>query len=105
MLGFIKGCHDKLELAHIQLMKVVKSTKCWVDHGSIEIGFQVGDLVLLKLDTVQFKPQVHISDALLRRFKGPFKLLKKFGNVAYKSELLKHTSSPFTFPCQSVGVL
>jgi len=60
-------------------------------HIRREIEFQVGDKSILDLGRAQFKPLVDMFSLLLWHFEGPFKVLKKIGNVTSRLELLGNT--------------
>ena len=47
--------------------------------------YQVGDLVFVKLSTLDRHKGLHKS--LIRKYEGPFSIEKRVGNVAYKVQL------------------
>ena len=47
--------------------------------------YQVGDLVLIKLSTLDRHKGLHKS--LIRKYEGPFPIEKRVGNVAYSVQL------------------
>ncbi|PKI54525.1 hypothetical protein CRG98_025039 [Punica granatum] len=49
--------------------------------------YQVGDLVLVKLHQILRHKGMH--SGLVRRYEGPFPVIERVGNVAYKLELSK----------------
>ncbi|KAE8715253.1 Detected protein of unknown function [Hibiscus syriacus] len=50
-----------------------------------DVNFEVGDLVLAKLANVLRHADVH--KGLVRRYEGPFRVVKRVGTMAYKLEL------------------
>ena len=82
---FAKAWQEQTDLARACLHKAGKRTKKWADQKRRDVQFQVGDLVLVKLHLVLRNPGMH--KGLVRRYEGPFKVLKRVGKVAYKLEL------------------
>ena len=61
--------------------------------------FQVGDMVFLKLQHYrQTSVQHRRSHKLSKRFFGPFKILERIGNVAYRLQLPQNAKI-HSFPC------
>jgi hypothetical protein len=61
--------------------------KSYADHRRIELNFEVGDLVCLKLSPMRGLRRFKVRGKLAPRFIGPFKILEKRGEVAYQLEL------------------
>ena len=62
--------------------------------------FQVGDMVFLKLQHYcQASVQHRLSHKLSKRFFGPFKILERIGNVAYRLQLPQKRKDKQCFPC------
>ena len=72
-------------MARVCLHKAAKSSKKWADRKRRNAQFQEGDLVLVKLHLVLRPKKIH--KGLVHRYKGPFRVLKRVGKVAYKLEL------------------
>ncbi|XP_071939392.1 uncharacterized protein [Coffea arabica] len=72
-------------MAKLYLEKAQQRMKKWVDCKRSFREFKEGDQVLVKLYQHGHIREVHKS--LMRRYKGPFTVLKKIGNMAYKVEL------------------
>ena len=49
--------------------------------------YQVGDLVFIKILPIQHKSTRGLHKGLVRRYEGPFPIIKKVGKVSYKVEL------------------
>ncbi|KAE8692279.1 hypothetical protein F3Y22_tig00110847pilonHSYRG00180 [Hibiscus syriacus] len=81
---FAKEWQEQHELARACLHKVGKWTKKWVDRKRRDVNFEVGDLVLPKLSGILRNPY---HKGLVRRYEGPFKVLKRVCTMAYKLEL------------------
>ena len=59
------------------------------DRGRTAREFEVGDLVLIKLNPAQIRSRVtsRTDTRLLRRYEGPVPVIAKVGKVAYKVQL------------------
>ena len=82
---FAKEWQEHHDLARACLHKAGKRTKKWADTKRRDVNFQVGDLVLAKLTGILRNPTVH--KGLVRRYEGPFKVVKRVGTMAYRIEL------------------
>ncbi|KAE8734320.1 hypothetical protein F3Y22_tig00000773pilonHSYRG00160 [Hibiscus syriacus] len=81
---FAKEWQEQHELARACLHKAGKRTKKWADRKRRDVNFEVGDLVLAKLSGILRNPY---HKGLVRRYEGPFKVLKRVGTMAYRLEL------------------
>ena len=72
-------------MARACLHKASKRSKKWADQNRRDVQFQVGDSVLAKLHLILRYTGLH--KGLVRRYEGPFKVVKRVGKVAYKLEL------------------
>ena len=79
---FAKGWQEKNELTHSCLNKAAKRIKKWAGKKRRHMLYQVGDLVLVKLSTLNRHKRLHKS--LIRKYAGPFLIEKREGNVAYR---------------------
>jgi hypothetical protein len=61
--------------------------KSYADHKRRELSFEVGDFVYLKVSPMRGLCCFKVRGNLAARFIGPFKILKKRGEVAYQLEL------------------
>ncbi|KAL3535721.1 hypothetical protein ACH5RR_004182 [Cinchona calisaya] len=79
-----KTWQDEANLARASLQKAAKKMKKWADEKRRFLEFEEGDLVLVKMHSILRYRKVH--KGLLRRYEGPFKVLRRVGKVAYKVE-------------------
>jgi hypothetical protein len=66
--------------------------KSYTDHRRRGQSFDVGDIVYLKESPMRGLRRFKVRGKLAPRFIGPFKILKKRGEVAYQLELLPQLS-------------
>jgi len=70
------------------LLKAKGRMKEQADKGRCEVEFRVGDMVYLKAQPYKLRPlTTRMNEKLSPRFYGPFKVLAKIGEVAYKLQL------------------
>ncbi|XP_048228757.1 uncharacterized protein LOC125369762 [Ricinus communis] len=69
------------------LDKAAKCMKKWPDVKKRSKEYNVGDLVMVKLLPNQFKSLRQVHKGLVRRYKGPFPIVKRVGAVAYQLQL------------------
>ena len=80
---------DMFEKAKDSLAKATRRMKKYADQGRRPLEFRVGDRVRLKL-TPQVWKKLHRKDVhkgLISRYDGPFEVIQKVGNVAYRLNL------------------
>ncbi|KAL5744158.1 hypothetical protein ACOSQ2_027274 [Xanthoceras sorbifolium] len=82
-----KDWQEQADIARSYLDKATRKMKKWADKKRRRVEFQVGDLVLVKLLPQQFKAFRKVHKGLVRKYEGPFPILKKVGKVSYKVEL------------------
>ncbi|CAL9010477.1 unnamed protein product, partial [Prunus brigantina] len=75
------------DLARAQLEKATWKMKKWADKHRRDVVFQPGDMVFVKLNPSQHKSTRRLHKALLRRYEGPFPIIRSVGRVAYRVEL------------------
>jgi len=76
------------EVIRQQLLRAQQRMKSQADKHRSERSFQVGDLVYLKLQPyIQQSVQARGNQKLAFRFFGPYKILQRVGEVAYKLDL------------------
>ncbi|CAL8091247.1 unnamed protein product [Prunus armeniaca] len=75
------------ELARAQLEKANRKMKKWADKHRRDVMFQPGDIVFVKLNPAQHKSTRKLHKALLKRYEGPFPIIRSVGRAAYRVEL------------------
>ncbi|KAG8374925.1 hypothetical protein BUALT_Bualt10G0046300 [Buddleja alternifolia] len=86
---FAMAKQDLLEEAKDILSKAQRRIKKYADLGRRDVEFSVGENVLLKL-TPQIWKKISskmVQRGLIPKYDGPFEILKKVGNVAYRLRL------------------
>ena len=90
---------EVLEEARESLEKAARWMKKYADRNRRPVEFQVGDQVLLKL-TPQIRKKVSIKTrhrSLIPKYDGPFEVLKRVGQVAYRLKLPDRLKLHLTF--------
>ncbi|CAN6720302.1 unnamed protein product [Malus baccata var. baccata] len=94
----LKERDNILSLLKNNLVAAQGKMKVQADKKRIERVFEVGDWVYLILVPYQHKSlATHHSHKLQPRFNGPFRVLAKVGNVAYKIQLPNHSKLHHVF--------
>ncbi|GKA17561.1 hypothetical protein Tco_0697398 [Tanacetum coccineum] len=78
---------EKIETIRERLKATKDRWKSYADNKSKPIEFNVGDFVMLKISPWKGVFQFKNKGKLSLRFIGPFKILKRVGEVAYVLEL------------------
>ncbi|KAE8649329.1 hypothetical protein Csa_015359 [Cucumis sativus] len=68
--------------------KAATKMKKWADRKRRLKEYQVGEKVMVKLLPNQFKSLRKVHKGLIRRYEGPFSIIKRVGKAAYRLELL-----------------
>jgi hypothetical protein len=69
--------------------------KCYVDQRRRPLTFQVGDFVYLKVSTVKGVQRFGVKKKLAPRYVGPYQIIERKGEVAYKIQLPEGMSTIF----------
>ncbi|KAG8376249.1 hypothetical protein BUALT_Bualt09G0043400 [Buddleja alternifolia] len=86
---FARAKQELLDEAKDSLSKAQRRMKKYADLGRRDVEFSVGENVLLKL-TPQIWKKISsktVHHGLIPKYDGPFEILKKVGNVAYRLRL------------------
>lgn len=78
---------DKFKLIQERLKVARSRQKSYADTRRRELQFQVGDKVFLKVSPVRGTLRFGQKGKLSRRFIGPYEILSKIGDVAYRLAL------------------
>ncbi|CAA0808162.1 Unknown protein [Striga hermonthica] len=86
---YARAQHELLVEARDSLAKAQRRMKKYADRGRRDVQFAVGDLVLLKVSPKVWK-QISakaVHRGLISKYEGPFEIVSKVGNVAYRLKL------------------
>ena len=83
----IKECKRKVKLIHDRLKVAQSRQKSYADSKRKETVYEVGDRVYLRLSPLRGVKRFGVKGKLAPRFVGPYKVLERMGEVAYKLEL------------------
>lgn len=96
---FAKDWQTQTAMAKASLDKASRRMKKWADQNRRPDPFNIGDLVLIKVDQFHHFNRVERSHkGLRRRYEGPMQILERIGRVSYKLQLphwLRHTHPVF----------
>ena len=96
---FAKSRQDLLDEARDSLEEASRRTKKYADKGRRPLEFEEGEKVLLKL-TPQIWKMIRNNQfqrGLIPKNDGPFEIMKRIGNVAYKLKLPERLKLHLTF--------
>ena len=83
----LKEAEDQVKSIREKLKTAQNRQKSYVDNRRRELAFVPGDHVYLKVSPLKRMRRFRISGKLAPRFIGPFPVLARRGEVAYKLEL------------------
>lgn len=87
-LEFVKAWQKNIEVARAYLEKASRHMKKWADKKRRIDPFEVGDLVLVKLDMFnKYKRTARAHNNLFRKYEGPVQIIEKVGKVSYRVKL------------------
>ena len=85
--NLIKESEQKVKLIHDRLKVAQYRQKSYADSKRKETVYEVGDRVYLRVSPLQGVKRFGVKGKLAPRFVGPYKVLERMGEVAYKLEL------------------
>ena len=83
----IKEFEEQVKLIRDRLKEAQSRQKCYADSKRKEIVYEVGDRVYLCVSPLRGVKRFGVKGKLAPRFVGPYKVLERMGEVAYKLEL------------------
>ena len=83
----IKESEQKVKLIHDRLKVAQSRQKSYADYKRKETVYEVGDRVYLRVSPLRGVKRFGVKGKLAPRFVGPYKVLERMGEVAYKLEL------------------
>ncbi|CAM8977083.1 unnamed protein product [Rhodiola kirilowii] len=92
----IRDATDKVRLIKDKLLAAQSRQKSYADPKHRELEFQVGDLVFLRISPMKGMMRFGKKGKLSPRYIGPFEILERVGNVAYRLALPSTLSSVHT---------
>ncbi|CAM8972006.1 unnamed protein product [Rhodiola kirilowii] len=84
---FIRDATDKVRLIKDKLLAAQSRQKSYADPKRRELEFQVGDHVFLRVSLMKGVMRFSKKGKLSPRYIGPFEILERVGNVAYRLAL------------------
>ena len=79
--------HEEADIRRAYLDKAARKMKKWADTRRRHVEYKEGDQVMIKLLPQQFKTLRKIHKRLVRRYEGPFRVVRRVGNVSYQLQL------------------
>jgi hypothetical protein len=86
-LEILQEVEKQVHMVRENLRVLQSRQKSYVDHRRRELSFEVRDFIYLKVSPMRRLRQFKVRGKLAPSFIGPFKILKKRGEVAYQLEL------------------
>ena len=83
----IKESEEKVKLIRDRLKVAQSGQKSYADSKRKETIYEVGDRVYLRVSPLQGVKQFGVKGKLAPRFVGPYRVLQRMGEVAYKLKL------------------
>ena len=85
---FLQDSQDILKVLKENIQQAQNQQKLYADQHQIERSFEVGDMVYLRLQPYrQSSLKKSGAKKLKPRFYGPYRVIRKVGEVAYEIEL------------------
>ena len=78
---------DKVQVIRQRMLEAQSRQKSYADHRRRELSFEVGDRVFLKVSPMRGVMRFGKRGKLSPRFIGPFEILERIGDVAYRIAL------------------
>jgi hypothetical protein len=91
----IQEVEEQVRMIRENLRTAQSRQKSYVDTRRRQLEFEEGDHVYLKVSPIQGMRRFKVKGKLSPRFIGPFKILKRVGQMAYHIELPNHLSDVY----------
>jgi hypothetical protein len=88
----LKDAEQQVQIIKENLRTAQSRQKSYADTRRRELEFEVGDYVYLKVSPIRGLRRFKVKGKLSPRYIGPFQVLERKGEVAYKLELPAHLS-------------
>ncbi|KAH9753791.1 Endonuclease [Citrus sinensis] len=79
--------HEEADITQAYLDKAARKMKKWADTRRRHVEHKEGDQVMIKLLPQQFKTLRKVHKGLVRRYEGPFRVVRRVGSVSYQLQL------------------
>ncbi|KAH9657886.1 Endonuclease [Citrus sinensis] len=79
--------HEEADITRAYLDKAARKMKKWAETRRRHVEYKEGDQVMIKLLPQQFKTLRKVHKGLVRRYEGPFRVVRRVGNVSYQLQL------------------
>ena len=83
----LRNAEDQVKMIRENLRVAQTRQKSYADNRRRELVFEEGDYVYLKVSPMRSVKRFNLKGKLAPRYVGPFKILKRRGEVAYQLEL------------------
>ena len=83
----IKESEEKVKLIRDRLKVAQSRQKSYADSKRKEITYEIGDRAYLRVSPLRGVKRFGVKGKLAPRFVGPYRILERMGEVAYKLEL------------------
>ena len=83
----IKESEEKVKLIHVRLKVAQSRQKSYADSKRKEVTYEIGDRAYLRVSPLRGVKRFRVKGKLAPRFVGPYRVLERMGEVAYKLEL------------------
>ena len=84
----IKESEEKVKLIQDRLKVAQSRQKSYADSKRKEVVYEIGDRAYLRVSPLRGVKRFGVKGNLAPRFVGPYRVLERMGEVAYKLELL-----------------
>ncbi|MCO5567643.1 hypothetical protein L7F22_021337 [Adiantum nelumboides] len=84
---FLGDMNDMIKVARESICSAQDRAQTYANKARKKVTFEKGDFVFLKVPAKSKTMKMGKCDKLSLRYCGPFKILKKIGDIAYKLEL------------------